>query len=474
MVFDKSSYNKLKNNLQLLRDNPVFDDRLDKLNLYDAKYVIGEVYNWFNEVSFDYVEILIGYSNNVSIILENIANLIGLLNIEELKKRTNSYIRDVLKKLANEFDLLRQIDANFNRQRDIKDAINGNRNNSIEATGEQLEKLKERILNLNRLCDDLYDSIGITREIYNNTVNENLGLIEKTKTTVLKEFNEYKQSLQEDCNAIIRELKTQKDNNFILYDEVQKSLTDMNVGIYRETLARYFLNERRKLKGDLDVPVLAYSLLLSLLVINASDGHLIDFKYYTIVKESLFCCAVFSIALILVEFAFMLISKKLGDNSRAKNDSCTCLRELLTPYWCWLGLTFAGMFSILRLAYKSYYIYATEIGMVDVKLILPNIPLFMILIWFTWFCSKQFSYTKQICDEYEYKYALSQSYLSYRDEAKELSKAANSDALLVALLDSVIKNIATSPVQAVKSDCHTPFTEVLGSLKGSINLKEKD
>ena len=97
----------------------------------------------------------------------------------------------------------------------------------------------------------------------------------------------------------------------------------------------------------------------------------------------------------------------------------------------------------------------------------------MILVWFTWFCSKQFSYTKQICDEYEYKYALSKSYLSYRDEAKKISlndeDKGKYEAVIVALLDSVIKNIATSPVKSVKPDCHTPFTEVFGSLKEAVN-----
>lgn len=86
-------------------------------------------------------------------------------------------------------------------------------------------------------------------------------------------------------------------------------------------------------------------------------------------------------------------------------------------------------------------------------LVLSNLPIFMILVWFTWFTSKQFSYTKQICDEYEYKYALSKSYLSYREEAKELAERRKNDVILVALLYSVIKNIATSPVKSVKLDC---------------------
>lgn len=109
------------------------------------------------------------------------------------------------------------------------------------------------------------------------------------------------------------------------------------------------------------------------------------------------------------------------------------------------------------LDYKKYFFYS---------------PLFMILIWFTWFSSKQMSYFKQIYDEYMYKYALSKSYLSYRDEAKKL---ANNNEILLLLLGSVINNISTSPVQSVKSDCHTPFSEILNAAKeaGKINLQNK-
>ena len=74
-------------------------------------------------------------------------------------------------------------------------------------------------------------------------------------------------------------------------------------------------------------------------------------------------------------------------------------------------------------------------------------------------------YTKQICDEYEYKYALSKSYISYRDEAKKLAYARDNVAIMISWLDSIIKNIAQSPVQSVKRDCHTPFTEVFNALK---------
>ena len=50
---------------------------------------------------------------------------------------------------------------------------------------------------------------------------------------------------------------------------------------------------------------------------------------------------------------------------------------------------------------------------------------------------------------------------------------------MISLLDSIIKNIAQSPVQNVKRDCHTPFTEVFNAVKDAgqacspVNSKDK-
>ena len=59
---------------------------------------------------------------------------------------------------------------------------------------------------------------------------------------------------------------------------------------------------------------------------------------------------------------------------------------------------------------------------------------------------------------------MSKSYLSYRDEAAKLAEAKGDVSIMIALLDSVIKNIAQSPVQAVQRDCYTPFSEVFNAV----------
>ena len=143
-----------------------------------------------------------------------------------------------------------------------------------------------------------------------------------------------------------------------------------------------------------------------------------------------------------------------------------------SQYWGWLGATFLGMFLILCFAAYIIWSFDRESG-TNLTQVIVRLPFMMILVWFTWFCSKQFSYVKEICDEYEYKYVLSESYIAYRDEARAIAKNINDEHILAVLLDSVIKNIATSPVQTVKFDSHIPFSELIGAIKSNVKNKDK-
>lgn len=143
-----------------------------------------------------------------------------------------------------------------------------------------------------------------------------------------------------------------------------------------------------------------------------------------------------------------------------------------SQYWGWLGATFLGMISILLFDIYIINSFDSKSG-TNLTQVMIKLPSMMILVWFTWFCSKQFSYVKQICDEYEYKYVLSESYIAYRDEARAIAKNINDEHILAVLLDSVIKNIATSPVQTVKFDSHIPFSELIGAIKSNVKNKDK-
>ena len=140
--------------------------------------------------------------------------------------------------------------------------------------------------------------------------------------------------------------------------------------------------------------------------------------------------------------------------------------KFIKPAEVWLERTINGMIALLVSASLLYFWGYKFESYYDVA---RCFPFFMTLTWFIWFSSKQYYYNNQLRDEYEYKYALSMSYLSYKKEAVEISD--DSKKILPLLLGSVISNIATSPVQAIKKDCHMPFSEMLSSIKDFVPSK---
>ena len=247
--------------------------------------------------------------------------------------------------------------------------------------------------------------------------------------------------------------------------ELNKRLDALEIGTYREELARYFLREHDKLKGKIDPLAALYFVFL-----NAGVAVAI----YLVTSLG---CKFTTVNAVLSGFAAIIICSFIifhWDTKKINARVFKSMEGLLTPYWCWLFLTFVGMSIIL---YKAITV-SSEIkpdkitGSSVLELIVPHIGVYVILVWFTWFSAKQFSYTKQIADEYEYKYALAKAYMSYKDEAISVVIEHKNNPYLVALLDTVIKNIANSPVQCVKQDVHTPFSEVLKAAKEIIHKQE--
>lgn len=166
--------------------------------------------------------------------------------------------------------------------------------------------------------------------------------------------------------------------------------------------------------------------------------------------------------------------KKEADKLKVDTDTITNEDNILVeyishPYSRWLGFTIIGMISIFYLTYRLTF--SLEANITSYQDLIKYSPMYMVLCWFTWFSSKQFSYIKQLHDEYRYKYVLSKSYFAYRKEAENLV-TDNKEALLL-LLKCVIANISTSPVQSVRPDVHTPFSEILNTVS-KVPLKSTD
>lgn len=399
---------------------------------------------------------------------------------------------------------------------------------------EKLELLKNKVIDLSTAIkkitpeeiDDLNYAIKDTknkaREIQKleNQINQKLtDWNSEHKNNLLAEYTELKEKFKNDIDTIKQEVEDVKtkttseikqnidlftsdckkkfDDSYTnfnqihennqeryqkLYDNVTESLANLNNEIQKEELAQYFQLECKKLKGKINPLIISFSLFLTIMFYQLLLGttyYIKENNLDILFKPIVSFVSIWFISLIITQFISNLVTYNTESSERKKNNyfifkslaNQDTIKELLTPYWCWLIFIFIGMYFIGHISY-NVYTKNMQNAIHSIQDILPNMPFFMIMVWFTWFASKQFSYIKQICDEYEYKYALSKSYLSYKKEASELS--TENKSLLVSLLDSVIRNISTSPVQSVKSDCHTPFGEVFNSLKSASDIIKKD
>lgn len=306
-------------------------------------------------------------------------------------------------------------------------------------------------------------------------------------------------TLNEKREAIIKQQADLENDIKDFKKKTLKEIHEIEDNVHREELARYFYNEKKKRKGDIPMGVLAFAIVLfasywrrELLQPYITDKDvivrlLLSFIASIVISQILknIVDNLESIAGFIYRVCKTILDRINGRETNGEDQvkasskvklivdfvamagrivNLHFFKELLTPYWCWLTTTFVGMYAIGNVAMDIYQRFeTTQIKYTD---LLPYTAGYMLLIWFTWFSSKQFSYVKQVCDDYEYKYALSKSYLSYKNEARKLADDNKDGAIMIALLDAVIKNVAQSPATKVQKDCHTPFTEIVSALKG--------
>lgn len=350
---------------------------------------------------------------------------------------------DTIIKLKKEY-IKEESDSLLLNRENVKLEIS-NLQKEIAEEKDKLETIKQQLLNLHFQAED---EIEISKKGFEKLVSE---FLEKEKIKAGKE-QKYVKMIK---RKVISELNSLKN-------EIKEELENLKENLYREELARYFYNEKMKLKGEINIVILFVSLLFVTNILFLDDVRYIakNITHMIILLPVIKIIVIMLIGYVICYITYIRI--KLLKNKKTDSDRTDELAYgIFTPYWYWLTFMFLGMFTIFNISCIVFF----QNENLNINNYIPRIPLFSILVWFTWFCSKQFSYTKQICDEYEYKYALSKSYLSYRSEAIKLEDSTKVDALLITLLDAVIKNIATSPVQSVKMDCHTPFSEVFGSIK---------
>lgn len=457
--FTQKNYEELRATLSELYMHPGIivykDDEENK--------ILEKLYNWFNNNTYGDIEFAINIDKSIEQTLHTIYIDIQKIkegNIDEKQFKIRlAELNNCNNKLENTF---KDIDKN---KLDLKNNLSQLLQflNIVNNSKITIRDLVEKINQYNVQADKDSNDLTIHKK-------EALTAIERERSDFLQFVEDSKKLLNKTQKDLLEEYNKLKGEQNTFKKEIYQEVNDIKTAVNREKLAAYFLNERKKLKGDINIPLLLYTTLLEISFFFIIDIFTEIWQTFTFFKIVIFLAFSFIIIFLLAKFGcvgyYKIFGKDMNDEVKVIDE----LKALLTPYWCWLSLTFFGMLSIFIIANEFYTKDMFELLQVKPFLVLTNLPFFMILVWFTWFCSKQFSYTKQICDEYEYKYALSKSYLGYRAEAKELADSIKNSAILVALLDSVIKNIATSPVKSVKPDCHTPFTKVFNSIRGTVDV----
>ncbi|MDO5787111.1 MAG: hypothetical protein Q4P09_05305 [Phascolarctobacterium sp.] len=342
---------------------------------------------------------------------------------------------------------------------------------SLLRSREEIEKIAKDADYISQRLNDVKENLNTSENQFNRDKEKIIGKLRK-------ENEAYKTELQKGIDLSLEELrkdiKLQRDAIKKTMDQfavLKARLSVIDQNVYREELATFFLKEHDDIKGKIEPVHLLMNILAAFVMARAAILWLTSQDIVISFIQMIVLFIISFLGSVLILDYIIKIFFKVDKDIEHEN-----LRGFLTPYWCWLVATLAGMGTILFKALELSEIIKENLknNVEPLHSVLPYFGMYLILAWFTWFASKQFSYNKQICDEYEYKYALSKSYMLYKKEAESVITEQHANAVLLALLDSVIKNIAHSPVQSVKQDVHTPFSEVFKAVKDTVQHKDLD
>lgn len=474
MNFSKRDYETFMKMLDNIASNKFCSD-------FDRK-ILNDQIVFFQKCGFkelyDTIQENIGVNDLIKKIQNNSAIILNYGRDNVVSYREKDVVADaikdivILQKVMEDRKQSNYINRYFNVK---KKTVDKNYNSTLAYISDVKGKTKKEISVLEQVAKTFENTIVTST----NNLQSKIENIEAYENNIIERYNKIYEQQKNFENALSKQQESFRK-------KINEQIDDLQDDVYRQELAGYFLREHNGLKGEANILTLFLAVLIYLVfqpkIVNFINAIVLDNENTKIILN------LFVVALIIlgcsffVEFIKYMFIKGSWSISRSNNKLwvASFFKEksknvfwMFTPYWVWLSATFLGMYNILNTAY-IFFGSNISVNHFEINIFFQRIPLFMIWIWFTWFCSKQFSYTKQVCDEYEYKYVLSMSYLSYRNEAKNISDGSDNEAIIVSLLDSVIKNIATSPVQSVKVDCHTPFSEVVNAMKTTVTKTKSE
>ena len=349
--------------------------------------ILEKLYNWFENNTYGFIE----YIASEDRIVENIFHKIYLLvkNIKDSRLTDSGYklsidnLNDCYNKIENiaksyklnneerEKILKESIDKFFNyinlSQNDIKVLIN---------------KLDDKIKQYNIQADNTSNDLADHKK-------EALADIERKRKEFTKLIDDYIKDVEVTKDNLIQQYDDLNEYHKNFENKIYKELNDIQNSVNREQLAAYFLNERKKLKGDIDIPILICTFLFECIYFLKIDCYITaSWHQFIFLRICILAIGIFILFLSVAQLVKFLYSRYIEKNNEVTIKPFEELKALLTPYWCWLGLTFIGMGCIAKVAHDLYYVNSTKIDHLDPYLLLANLPIFMILVWFTWFSSK--------------------------------------------------------------------------------------
>lgn len=158
--------------------------------------------------------------------------------------------------------------------------------------------------------------------------------------------------------------------------------------------------------------------------------------------------------------SFYKRSEELQEESRK------WLNKTIIAFGCLVGLVIFHLLTTPNLSSFDFNDINTYL-----RASILHAPMFVAVFWILWFCTKQYFYICHLRDDYRYKFDLSMAFNGYNQEAKALSQE-NVD-LRINLLKNVIYNISKNPVDEKFSNCHSPYAEMIDSIKEAI-IKRRD
>lgn len=160
------------------------------------------------------------------------------------------------------------------------------------------------------------------------------------------------------------------------------------------------------------------------------------------------------------------ISKLLGNASQVALASSfeQKANKLMWTWIAWVILFICGILTLGWLGITKFLPLLESSEIITWQQLVVRLFISVPIVWFTWFCARQYSNTLKIAEDYAFKEASAKAFVGYRDEV-------NADKEMIKLLqESAIKSYSDNPAKYFlkDNDSVTPLNEAIANILGKL------